>query len=134
MNKPREKKHSHDTYNLFWHFYHHLCQARSQARIYGLWNDDPNVSSKLIDQSQYNRRTHGFYLLVEALQKCCIIQKGWHRQSCYLLGTKPVPIIGYTRDKRYSDFLRSANYWIYASKSLHYFDYKLVTITTLDDI
>jgi hypothetical protein len=88
----------------------------------------------LLDQSQFNRRARALRLLVEQLRRYWIQQKGWHLQAQYLLDTKPVPVVGYKRSKRHSDFVGSANYGQCASRNLHYFGYKLVTITTLSGI
>jgi hypothetical protein len=88
----------------------------------------------LIDQSQFNRRARALRLLVEQLRRYWIQQKGWHLQAHYLLDTKPVPVVGYKRSKRNSDFAGSASYGKCASRNLHYFGYKLVTITTLSGI
>jgi len=89
---------------------------------------------KLVDQSQYNRRTRSLHLLVEELRRYWITQKGWNKRTCYLMDTKPVPVIGYKRSKRRSDFLGSANYGICISRNLKYFGYKLIIIATLDGI
>jgi hypothetical protein len=89
---------------------------------------------KLVDQSQYNRRARSLRLLVEQLRRYWVIQKGWHLHSRYLLDTKPVPVLSYKRDKRRSDFAGNANYGKCASRNLHYFGYKLVTVTTLNGI
>ena len=89
---------------------------------------------KLLDQSQFNRRTRALRLLVEQLRRSWIIQKGWHRYAQYLLDTKPVPVMGYKRNKKHSDFAGSANYGVCASRNLKYFGYKLVTISTLNGI
>jgi hypothetical protein len=89
---------------------------------------------KLIDQSQFNRRARALRLLVEQLRRYWIRQKGWHLQSQYLLDTKPVPVVGYKRSKRNSDFAGSADYGKCASRNMQYFGYKLVTITTLSGI
>jgi hypothetical protein len=64
---------------------------------------------KLLDQSQFNRRSRALRLLVEQLRRSWIIQKGWHRHANYLLDTKPVPVMGYKRNKRHSDFSGSAD-------------------------
>jgi hypothetical protein len=88
----------------------------------------------LLDQSQFNRRARALRLLVEQLRRYWIQQKGWYLQAQYLLDTKPVPVVGYKRSKRNSDFAGSANYGKCASRNLHYFGYKLVTITTLSGI
>ena len=47
------------------------------------------------------------------------------------MDTKPVPVSGYKRSKRRSDFLGSANYGFCASRNLKYFGYKLVMVSTL---
>jgi hypothetical protein len=89
---------------------------------------------KLVDQSQFNRRSRSLRLLVEQLRRYWIVQKGWNRQTCYLMDTKPVPVLGYKRNKRCSDFLGSAAYGVCASRKLKYFGFKLVTVTTLRGI
>ncbi len=86
---------------------------------------------RLISQSQFNRRARNLRLLVEKLRQYWIQQKAWHDQSSFLLDTKPVPVLGYKRNKHQSDFLGSANYGHCASRNLDYFGYKLVTISTL---
>jgi hypothetical protein len=88
----------------------------------------------LLDQSRFNRRARGLRLLVEQLRRYWIQQKGWQLQAHYLLDTKPVPVVGYKRSKRNSDFAGSASYGKCASRNLQYFGYKLVTITTLSGI
>ena len=89
---------------------------------------------KLLDQSQFNRRARGLRLLVEQLRRYWIREKGWHHQTQFLLDTKPIPVIGYKRSKRRSDFAGSAKYGRCASRNLNYFGYKLVAISTLDGI
>jgi hypothetical protein len=88
----------------------------------------------LLDQSRFNRRAQALRPLVEALRRSWIVQRGWHMDNCYLLDTKPVPVVGYKRSKRHSDFVGSANYGVCASRSLIYFGYKLVAITSLKGI
>jgi hypothetical protein len=89
---------------------------------------------KLIDQSQFNRRARSLRLLVEYLRRHWIQQKGWHLQAQFLLDTKPMPVVGYKRSKRHSDFAGSANYGKCASRNMQYFGYKLVTLSTLSGI
>ncbi len=50
----------------------------------------------------------------------------------FLLDTKPVPVVGYKRSKRHSDFAGSAAYGVCPSRNMKYFGYKLVLLTTLD--
>ncbi len=89
---------------------------------------------KLVDQSQFNRRARALRLLVEQLRRFWIVQKGWHLQSCYLMDTKPVPVVGYKRHKSRSEFAGNANYGRCASRHLNYFGYKLVALSTLSGI
>jgi hypothetical protein len=51
-----------------------------------------------------------------------------------LLDTKPVPVVGYTRSKRHSDFAGYASYGYCAARQMHYFGFKLVALTTLDGL
>jgi hypothetical protein len=86
---------------------------------------------KLVSQSQFNRRARNLRLLVEKLRQYWLQRKAWHDQHCFLLDTKPVPVLSYKRNKQQSDFLGSADYGHCASRNLNYFGYKLVTISTL---
>jgi hypothetical protein len=89
---------------------------------------------KLVDQSQFNRRARALRLLVEQLRRFWIVQKGWQLQSCYLMDTKPVPVVGYKRFKNHSEFAGNASYGRCASRNLSYFGYKLVALSTLSGI
>jgi hypothetical protein len=89
---------------------------------------------KLVDQSQFNRRARALRLLVEQLRRYWIIQKGWNRQTCYLMDTKPVPVLGYKRNKKRSDFLGKAGYGVCISRNLKYFGFKLVAISTMKGV
>ena len=57
-------------------------------------------------------------LLVEELHRYWIMQKGWHDQHCFHLDTKPIPVIGYKRDKHHRDFLGSAAFGKCASRNM----------------
>jgi hypothetical protein len=89
---------------------------------------------RLVDQSQFNRRARALRLLVEQFRRYWIIRKGWHLGTHYLLDTKPVPVMGYKRNKSHSDFAGSANYGHCVSRNLKYFGYKLVTVSTFNGI
>ena len=86
---------------------------------------------QLLDQSQFNRRARWLHRLLEQLRRYWLTQLGVSKQSCFLMDTKPVPVSGYKRSKRRSDFLGSANYGFCASRNLKYFGYKLVMVSTL---
>jgi hypothetical protein len=47
---------------------------------------------------------------------------------------KPIPVMGYKRNKSHSNFACSANYGRCASRNLKYFGYKLVAVSTLEGI
>jgi hypothetical protein len=89
---------------------------------------------QIVDQSQFNRRARNLRLLLEALRRHWAEDLGVTNQDKYLLDTKPVPVVGYKRSKRRSDFAGSAAYGYCASRKLHYFGYKLVTLSTLDGV
>ncbi len=89
---------------------------------------------KLLDQSQFNRRARRLRYLVEALRQDWLMGLGLEQQSTYLIDTKPIPVVGYKRSKRRSDFRGSADYGYCVGRKLSYFGYKLVMVTTLDGI
>ncbi len=86
---------------------------------------------KLVDQSQFNRRARGLRLVLEALRRYWAVSLGVTNETQFLLDSKPVPVVGYKRSKRHSQFAGSAGYGQCVSKKLHYFGYKLMTLTTL---
>lgn len=88
----------------------------------------------LVDQSQFNRRARGLRLLIEKLRRSWVGVLGGTKETQLLLDTKPIPVVGYKRSKRHSDFRGSADYGYCASRKMHYFGYKLVTLTTLDGL
>jgi hypothetical protein len=85
-------------------------------------------------QSEFNRRARGLRLLVEELRRSWVMELGGMDETQFLLDTKPVPVLGYKRTKRHSDFAGSAEYGYCASRNLHDFGYKLVTVTTLSGL
>ncbi|GIK54337.1 MAG: IS982 family transposase [Chloroflexi bacterium] len=88
----------------------------------------------LVDQSQFNRRARALGPVLEALRQAWLVEMGVGQGQDYLLDTKPVPVMGYKRSKKHSDFAGSAAYGYCASRQLHYFGYKLVMITTLEGV
>ena len=66
---------------------------------------------KLLDQSQFNRRARSLRLLVEELRKHWAIMLGVTFHTQFLLDTKPVPVMGYKRGKRHSDFAGQRGVW-----------------------
>src|SRR5574341_2118675 len=80
----------------------------------------PDVFPQLLDQSQFNRRARGLRLVLAALPQAWVSRLGGMQETHFLLDTKPVPVVGYKRSKRHSDFAGSANYGFCSSKNLHY--------------
>lgn len=94
----------------------------------------PDLFPDLITQSQYNRRARNLRLLVEAMRRYWLKELGLLSQVDLLLDTKPVPVMGYKRSKKRSNFAGSADYGHCASRNMKYYGYKLVSLCTLDGI
>ncbi len=94
------------------------------------WREFP----KLLDQSQYNRRARGLGPVLEALRQDWVRLLGGAGEHHLLLDTKPVPVMGYTRSKLRSEFAGRAAYGYCAARQMHYFGYKLVSLTTLEGL
>ena len=84
----------------------------------------------LLSQSQFHRRTRQLWPSVEALRRYWAELLGATRASLYLLDTKPLPVVGYTRDKGRSDVAATAAYGVCARRNLKDFGYKLVLLCT----
>ena len=89
---------------------------------------------QLLDQSQFNVRARGLRYRVEQLRKQWQRQLLQALQAYLLLDTKPVPVMTYKRSKAHSDFVDSAAYGYCASRSLKYYGYKLVLLSSLDGL
>ena len=88
----------------------------------------------LVEQSQFNRRARAVAPLLEQFRQQWLIRIGVTLACEGLLDTKPIPVVGYRRNKQRSDFLGSAAYGYCASKKMYYFGYKLVAISSLAGI
>jgi len=88
----------------------------------------------LLTQSQYNRRVRNLRLLVEKMRQSWLKELGVLTDNHLLLDTKPVPVMGYKRSKKRSDFAGSADYGYCSSRKMKYFGYKLVSLCTLKGI
>lgn len=108
---------------------------------YGQWFPD------LLSQSQFNRRLRRLGQMLETLRRNWVQQLVWENANRFLIDTKPIPVMGYRRSKRHSDFQGSADYGYCAARKmsarhaawqaacaialLKYFGYKLVMLCTL---
>lgn len=96
-----------------------------------------NLFPKLLDQSQFNRRARGLRTKVEEFRQRLVqelITPTPESILDLLLDTKPIPVVGYKRNKNGSDFLNSAGYGVCASRKMQYFGYKLVALTTFEGL
>jgi hypothetical protein len=89
---------------------------------------------KLVDQSQFNRRARALRLLVEELRRNFLSTLGVLGETVFLLDTRPVPVVGYKRQKSHSEFRESAGFGYCVARRLHYFGYKFVALTTFDGV
>ena len=88
----------------------------------------------LLDRSQFNRRARHLRFLIERFRQSWLTQMGVTGCTCFLLDTKPVPVVGVKRSNLHSDFAETARYGRCVSRGLMYYGYKLVTLTTLAGI
>lgn len=88
----------------------------------------------LLSQSQFNRRARNLRKLIEEMRRDWLHHYGLTTETHYLLDTKPIPVVGYKRCKKHSDFAGSADYGYCSSRKFYYFGYKLVMITTMDGL
>ena len=85
---------------------------------------------KLCDQSQFNRRARALRLVIDELRRSWLQEFAQSQDSFLLLDTKPVPVLGYARSKKRSDFRQTAGYGYCSARHFYYFGYKLVAVTT----
>ncbi len=89
---------------------------------------------KLCEQSQFNRRARALRLVVEHLRRSWLKELGATQAMFLLMDTKPVPVVGYKRSKKRSDFRQSAGYGYCSACHFHYFGYKFVAVTTFSGL
>jgi Transposase DDE domain len=88
----------------------------------------------LFDRSQYNRRARTLRYGLECFRQWLLKDMNAELEREVLLDTKPVPVVGYKRNKIRSDFDHSADYGVCVSRKLCYFGYKLVLLSTKSGI
>jgi hypothetical protein len=89
---------------------------------------------KLCDQSQFNRRARSLRFVVEQLRRTWLAELRSPDDLFFLIDTKPVPVVGYKRSKKRSDFRQSAGYGYCSARHFHYFGYKFVAVTTFSGL
>lgn len=85
----------------------------------------------LLERSQFNRRLRRLEPKMEMLRRTWVKQLGGFNADSFVIDTKPIPVVGYRRSKRHSDFEGSADYGYCAARKMKYFGYKLVVLSTL---
>ena len=88
----------------------------------------------LLSQSQFNRRLRKLAPSIEHLRRSWVLKLGVTDAHNFIIDTKPIPVLGYNRNKIKSDFEGSASYGYCATRKMKYFGYKLVIICTLDGV
>ncbi|WP_196520781.1 transposase [Nostoc sp. WHI] len=72
--------------------------------------------------------------MLEKLRRSWVEQLGGLSEKYFILDTKPLPVLGLKRDKRYSDFAGNATPDWCAAREMRYFGYKLVMLSTWNGI
>ncbi|MEM6610930.1 MAG: IS982 family transposase [Cyanobacteria bacterium P01_C01_bin.72] len=88
----------------------------------------------MLSQSQFNRRLRKLGKMLETLRRKWVRQLGGENATSFVIDTKPIPVMGYRRSKRHSDFHGSADYGYCAARKMKYFGYKLVMLSTLKGV
>ena len=88
----------------------------------------------LLERSQFNRRLRKLGSEIETLRREWVKQSGAETANSFVVDTKPIPVVGYKRSKKHSDFDGSAGYGYCAARKMKYFGYKLVVLSTLKGI
>ena len=88
----------------------------------------------LLESGQFNRRLRKLDGMLEKLRRSWVEQLVGKSEKYFLLDTKPLPVLGLKRDKRYSDFAGNATPGWCAAREMRYFGYKLVMLSTWNGI
>lgn len=75
----------------------------------------------LLEQSQFNRRLRKLDGMLEKLRRSWVEQLGGLSEKYFIVDTKPLPVLGLKRDKRYSDFSGNATPGWCATREMRYF-------------
>ncbi len=110
-----------------------FLQFSSERKFMGFMHGNySDMFPDMVDQSQFNRRSRALRLIMEKLRCHFADELGTQLASLYVLDTEPIPVVGYKRSKKNSDFFGSAEYGYCASKKMHYWGYKCMMLVTAD--
>lgn len=73
-------------------------------------------------------------LIIEEIRRYWVSELGATKAATLLLNTKPVPVVGYKRSKKNSDFAGKADYGVCSSRNMKYFGFKLVMLSMMDGV
>ena len=88
-----------------------FLQFKSERKFLGfIYGNHLEMFPDLVDQSQFNRRSRALRLILNKLRRHFANELGAQLASLYILDTEPIPVVGYKRSKKNSDFYGSAEY------------------------
>ena len=73
---------------------------------------------QLLTQGQFNQRLRKLAQMVEALCRKWVKQLGRENANIFIIDTKLIPVMGYRKSKRRSDFYGSADYGYCAARKM----------------
>lgn len=112
-----------------------FLQFKAERKFLGFMHGNySEMFPDIVDQSQYNRRSRALRLILNRIRSHFANELGVQLASLYVLDTEPIPVVGYKRSKKHSDFWGTAEYGHCASKNLKYWGYKFVMLVTADGI
>lgn len=133
--KPGRKPEFTDSEMITFIILKEFLQFKAERKFLGFMHGNYlEMFPDMVGQDQFNRRSRALRLIVDKLRSHLADSFGAQLASLYILDTEPVPVVGYKRSKKNSDFLGSAEYGYCKSKELHYWGYKLVMLVTADGI
>jgi len=133
--KPGRKPEFTDSEMITFMILKEILQFKAERKFLGFMHGNhSDMFPDIVDQSQYNRRSRALRLILDKLRCHFAHELGVQLASVYILDTEPVPVVGYKRSKKHSDFWGTAEYGHCASKKLHYWGYKFVMLVTADGI
>jgi len=135
IGKPGRKPEFTDSEMITFMILKEFLQLKAERKFLGFMHGNySDMFPDMVDQSQFNRRSRALRLILNKL-RCHFAQEfGVQLASLYVLDTEPIPVVGYKRSKKNSDFWETAEYGYCASKKLHYWGYKFVMLVTADGV
>jgi hypothetical protein len=133
--KPGRKPEFTDSEMITFMILKEFLQFKAERKFLGFMHGNySEMFPDIVDQSQYNRRSRALRLILDRIRSHFASELGVQLASVYVLDTEPVPVVGYRRSKKHSDFWGTAEYGHCASKNLKYWGYKFVMLVTADGI